>query len=79
MSKVFISYARDESCGQALATETQFQLEEAGIEVFRDATGLKGGDHWLQKLEHELRASDVVVLVLSKKYWFQNGCPTKLT
>ena len=78
MVKVFISYARDESYGQSLAAETQVQLEEAGIEVFRDATGLKGGDFWLQKLEQELRASDVVVLILSKKVLSSKWVPNEI-
>ena len=79
MSKVFISYARDESCGQNLASETQAQLEDAGISVFRDATGLKGGDFWLHKLEDELRTSDVVVLILSKKVLVSKWVPNEIS
>lgn len=67
MPKIFISYARDISLGEVLACNIQTQLEDADFNVFRDVTGLKGGDKWLQKLEQELRASELVVLVLSKK------------
>lgn len=76
MTKVFISYARDASYGQNLAAQAQDQLLAAGFEVFRDATGLKPGDLWLNKLESELKSSDVMVLVMSKKAltskWVQN-------
>ena len=67
MSKVFISYGRDGSYGQNLATEAQQQLQAAGFEVFRDVTGLNGGDVWYSKLELELESSDVVVLIVSEK------------
>jgi formylglycine-generating enzyme required for sulfatase activity len=78
MPKVFISYGRDESHGQNLATEIQDQLQAAGFDVFRDATGLKGGDFWLQKLEKSLRASDVVVLVLSEKVLHSKWVPNEI-
>ena len=67
MPKVFISYGRDESHGQNLATETQKQLQAAGFEVFRDVIGLKPGDIWYSKLEFELESSDLVVLIVSEK------------
>ena len=67
MPKVFISYARDESHGQNLATECQQELQTAGFKVFRDVEGLKPGDVWYSKLEFELETSDVVVLVVSEK------------
>jgi len=67
MPKVFISYARDESHGQNLATECQQALQTAGFEVFRDVIGLKPGDVWYSKLEFELETSDVVVLIVSEK------------
>ena len=57
MPKVFISYGRDESHGQNLATETQNQLQAAGFEVFRDVIGLIPGDEWEAKLESELESS----------------------
>jgi len=44
MPKIFISYARDKSYGQELATEAQSRLQAAGFEVFRDVIGLKPGD-----------------------------------
>ena len=76
MPKIFISYGRDESYGQNLATETQQQLQAAGFEVFRDVIGLKPGDVWYSKLEFELENSDLVVLVIServrKSKWVHN-------
>ena len=67
MPKIFISYGRDESHGQNLATEAQQQLQAAGFEVFRDVIGLKPGDVWYSKLEFELDSSDLVVLIVSEK------------
>ncbi|WP_022953320.1 SUMF1/EgtB/PvdO family nonheme iron enzyme [Leucothrix mucor] len=67
MPKIFISYGRDESHGQSLATEAQQQLQAAGFEVFLDVIGLKPGDRWDTKLEFELETSDLVVLVISEK------------
>lgn len=67
MPKIFISYARDQSHGERLATEAQQQLQAAGFEVFRDVIGLKPGDVWYHKLEFELETSDAVVLIVSEK------------
>lgn len=67
MPKIFISYARDQSHGENLATEAQQQLQVAGFEVFRDVIGLKPGDVWYHKLEFELESSDAVVLIVSEK------------
>jgi len=67
MPKIFISYGRDESHGQSLATEAQQQLQAAGFEVFRDVIGLKPGDVWYSKLEFELDTSDLVLLIVSEK------------
>ncbi len=67
MPKIFISYARDQSHGERLATEAQQQLLSAGFEVFRDVIGLKPGDVWYHKLESELESSDAVVLIVSEK------------
>ena len=65
--KIFISYGRDASHGQNLATEAQQHLQEAGFQVFRDVIGLKPGDVWYSKLEFELESSDLIVLVVSEK------------
>lgn len=67
MPKAFISYARDGSYGENLATEIQQQLLAAGFVVFRDVNGLKPGDVWYRTLEFELETSDVMVLVVSEK------------
>lgn len=67
MPKIFISYGRDESYGQNLATEAQKQLQATGFDVFRDVIGLKPGDVWYNKLEHELETSDLVLLIVSEK------------
>jgi len=61
MPKAFVSYARDGSHGEHLATEIQQRLQAVGMEVFRDVTGLKPGDTWYHKLEYELETSDVMV------------------
>lgn len=67
MPKVFISYARDGSNGEKLATKIQQYLEASGLNVFRDVTDLEPGDPWFRILETELETSNVMVLVLSEK------------
>ena len=67
MPKIFISYARDQSYGENLAAETQQRLQEAGFEVLRNVFGLKLRYVWYGRLKFELKTSDAVVLILSKK------------
>lgn len=66
-SKIFISYTRDKSHGQHLATDAHTRLQSAGFEVFRDVVGLKPGDVWYHKLELELETSDMVLVIVSEK------------
>ncbi|QQZ30095.1 toll/interleukin-1 receptor domain-containing protein [Thiothrix subterranea] len=67
MQQIFISYAQDESHGQRLAKEVQQQLHEQGFRVFRDETGVIAGMQWVKEIESQLKASQLVVLVVSSK------------
>lgn len=67
MTKVFISYARDQSHGEALASEIHEKLTCIGVEAFRDTEGLNPGDIWQKKIEKNIEESDFLILVISKK------------
>lgn len=67
MQQIFISYAQDQSHGQRLAKQVQQQLHEQGFRVFRDETGVIAGMQWVKEIESQLKASQLVVLVVSSK------------
>lgn len=67
MTKVFISYTKDGGAGESLAVDMQQMLQREKFDVFRDDIGLERGDVWESKLEFELTASSVVVLIVSEK------------
>lgn len=59
---VFISYSRsDASFVKDIAT----WLQEAGCTVWQDISGLRGGETWASGIDHAVRGSDVVIVVLS--------------
>ena len=60
--KVFLSYSRrDLDFIEKLASD----LKDAGIDVWYDLSGLDGGAPWRNAIEKAIRATDVVVVVLS--------------
>ena len=59
--KVFISYSREFDLQAAI--NLQSQLERAGLDVFRDETGIREGDRWLQKLQQAVAQCDCFVLL----------------
>lgn len=62
---VYISYRWDGST--AHAQWLQHHLEKAGLEVFRDVTSLRPGDHWPSELEAALnRAAALIVMIDSR-------------
>jgi hypothetical protein len=67
MQQIFISYAQDQSHGQHLAEQVQQQLHGAGFVVFRDVSGIAPGTKWAHEIERQLKASKLVVLVVSAK------------
>jgi FimV-like protein len=67
MQQIFISYAQDQAHGQRLAEQAQQQLSSAGFTVFRDVGGVIPGTKWALEIERQLKASKLVVLVVSAK------------
>ncbi|MDD5392497.1 MAG: SUMF1/EgtB/PvdO family nonheme iron enzyme [Thiothrix sp.] len=67
MQQIFISYAQDQSHGQRLAKQAQQHLHGQGFTVFRDETGVLPGMEWVKEIERQLKASQLVVLVVSNK------------
>lgn len=67
MQQIFISYAQDKSHGQHLAEQVHNQLQDAGFAVFRDVSGLVPGTKWAMEIERQLKASQLIVLVVSAK------------
>ena len=60
--KVFLSYSRrDLDFVEQLAAD----LKKTGLDVWYDLSGLDGGAPWRKAIEKAIRASDVVVVVLS--------------
>lgn len=55
------------STGQRLAEQVQQQLHAQGFAVFRDVSGVMPGTKWAQEIERQLKASKLVVLVVSAK------------
>jgi len=62
---VFISYPRDESCGQALARELYQRLESEDIRTFLDDHGIRLGDSWVKSLSEGVEYCKVMLSVVS--------------
>jgi len=60
--KVFISYSRKDL---AFVRHLAEDLQNAGLDVWYDISGLAGGDRWRVEIEGALRNSQFVVVVLS--------------
>jgi len=62
MTQVFISYSRsDMEFVQRLAVD----LQDAGLDVWWDLSGIQGSDVWERKIEEGLNASNYFIVVLS--------------
>lgn len=60
--KVFISYSSQD---QSYADRIYGALEAAGYQVWMDRTGLRGGDAWLQAIQHNILEADTMIVVWS--------------
>lgn len=62
MTQVFISYSRkDLSFVEQLAAD----LQNAGLDIWFDLSGLDGGDRWGRELQNAIRQSDVFLFIVS--------------
>ncbi len=62
MTQVFISYSRkDLSFVERLAAD----LQNAGLDIWFDLSGLDGGDRWGRELQNAIRQSDVFLFIVS--------------
>ena len=59
---VFISYSRSDS---GFVKDLVEWLKEAGCTVWQDISGLRGGETWASGIDKAVRASDVMIVVLS--------------
>jgi hypothetical protein len=69
-SKVFISYAREDS---AAATRLFHDLAVMGVDPWLDQERLLPGQRWEREIRAALQASDFVVLLLSKQQVLKRG------
>ncbi|WP_163999247.1 toll/interleukin-1 receptor domain-containing protein [Pyxidicoccus caerfyrddinensis] len=63
MTKVFLSYARRD--GSTAAARLRMELERAGVVVWRDIEGMRGGADWKAQLRAQLRETDAVLVLLT--------------
>ena len=64
-SHVFISYARDQGPGQALAVRLQVRLESHGIPCWRDETDTEAGQSWPTHIPNALKQARLMLCVIS--------------
>ncbi|MBN1993916.1 MAG: AAA-like domain-containing protein [Anaerolineae bacterium] len=65
-ARLFIAYKRNTSSDQKLATYLHETLTAHGHEVFIDQT-LRTGDAWLEQIDQQIKASDFLIVLLSKE------------
>jgi hypothetical protein len=63
---LFICYKRSAASDQKLATYLSQFLAQHGQEVFIDQT-LRTGDNWLEEIDQQIKASDFLIVLLSKE------------
>ena len=73
MAKIFLSYGRRDA--QAVAERLHADLNAAGFTVWQDVEQLRVGWGWDGQIEEGIRASDVVVLLLSPHAVRRRGLP----
>ena len=59
-AQTFLSYSHAD---HAAADELRDQLVQAGVGVFQDATHLRSGDRWLQRLQQALAECTALVVL----------------
>lgn len=69
MAKVFISYRRSDTQMAAGRLRESLSNRFGDDAVFRDKDSIAGGKDWVDAIEHNLAAQDVVVLVLIGPTW----------
>ncbi|PWQ96053.1 SUMF1/EgtB/PvdO family nonheme iron enzyme [Leucothrix pacifica] len=62
---VFISYARDGACGQALARELYLRLNDEQIAAFIDEHAIRLGSRWIRRLSDGAEHCKVMLSVVS--------------
>jgi formylglycine-generating enzyme required for sulfatase activity len=62
MPQVFISYSRQDL---AFVRNLAADLQVAGMEVWWDLSGIKGGDEWERKISEAIRRSQYMIVVLT--------------
>jgi HEAT repeat protein len=60
--QIFISYCHSDG---DFAEYLALKLEQNGFEIWRDETGLVGGDEWREKIDRSIRDSSALVLVVT--------------
>jgi integrase len=72
---VFLSYARED---QVFAALWESKLASKGYSVFRDTSSIPGGARWQQKIEHAIKTSIAVIVLVSPRsadsQWVNNEC-----
>ena len=63
LPRVFISYARDD--GEDFAEDLVQRIEGAGIPVWRDREGMRGGEGWWNQIERVIDEVAFMVVVMT--------------
>lgn len=64
MSKIFISYSRED---RAMADRLYRDLEAAGFQLWLDRVDLAGGERWKHRITEEIRESKYFIALLSSR------------
>jgi Tol biopolymer transport system component len=62
MAQVFISYSRKDL---AFVEQLASDLKKAGLDVWYDVSGIRGGAHWQSEIEKALKNSQYAIFVIS--------------
>jgi TIR domain len=75
--KAFFSYAHDDarsdpelvrSLTEDLEVRVNAKLAKAKFSIWRDEKGLRTGSAWSERIEMELRSSDILIVLLSPRW-----------
>lgn len=66
INQVYISYVRRD--GNEIALRFADSLQRDGFNVWIDSTSIQSGDDWVSVIERALRASDVMIVIISPEY-----------
>ena len=64
MSKVFLSYAREDSF---YATSLYDKLSVAGYQPFMDTKDIVPGENWARRIKKEIKSADFFLVLISSK------------